>query len=150
MTPTRRLTIEELRAWSEKSTRLTASLQCGSGAQHQQAQSVSWPRRTSIPPRPPLLDSATFPAGALAWDFNYRGPLPFLAHAKASHATIEDGWAYFVAGWSAALAAISRHELVQPDYLRAVEAAAANRQSAYQRAVAATRPAGPMSMQGEL
>ena len=57
--------------------------------------------------RSPLLDSATFPAGALAWDFNYRGPLPFLAQAKASHATIEDGWAYFVAGWSAATECVS-------------------------------------------
>jgi shikimate 5-dehydrogenase len=74
-------------------------------------------------PGSPLPDLTAFPPGAVAWDFNYRGPLTFLSQARHAGAATEDGWDYFVAGWSAALAAITGTELT-PDLLsRAVRSA---------------------------
>lgn len=58
-------------------------------------------------PGSPLSDSSDFPAECVAWDFNYRGPLTFLEQAQDAKVTTEDGWEYFLAGWGAALAAIS-------------------------------------------
>ena len=64
-----------------------------------------------IEPGSPLPDEAPFPPDAVAWDFNYRGPLTFLDQARRAGVATEDGWDYFVAGWSAALAAITGQEL---------------------------------------
>lgn len=64
-----------------------------------------------IAPGSPLPDRAAFPPDAVAWDFNYRGPLTFLDQARRAGVATEDGWDYFVAGWSAALAAITGREL---------------------------------------
>ncbi len=54
----------------------------------------------------PVDGAHAFPAGAVAWDFNYRGPLTFLEQAREAGVRTEDGWDYFLAGWSTALAAI--------------------------------------------
>lgn len=62
-------------------------------------------------PGSPVPDPSAFPPDTLAWDFNYRGPLTFLDQARQAGVQIEDGWDYFVAGWSAALAAITGQEL---------------------------------------
>jgi shikimate 5-dehydrogenase len=55
-------------------------------------------------PGSPLTDAVSFPAGAVVWDFNYRGDLVFLDQAKAQAASaglgIEDGWLYFLHGWT--------------------------------------------------
>lgn len=55
-------------------------------------------------PGSPLTDSAVFPEHGLAWDFNYRGDLHFLAQARRQAATrhlhVEDGWVYFLHGWT--------------------------------------------------
>lgn len=64
----------------------------------------------------PLAGPEAFPAGAVAWDFNYRGPLTFLAQARAAGARAIDGWDYFLAAWSTALAAVTNRpgdELLQ-------------------------------------
>ena len=58
-------------------------------------------------PGSPLPPGTVLPPTATAWDFNYRGDLTFLADARAQGATAVDGWAYFVAGWGAALTAIA-------------------------------------------
>lgn len=59
-------------------------------------------------PGSPITDDAKFPSGAFAWDFNYRGDLTFLVQAeKQRHARglhIEDGWVYFVHGWTQVIA----------------------------------------------
>jgi shikimate 5-dehydrogenase len=59
-------------------------------------------------PGSPLTDEAKFPAYALVWEFNYRGDLLFLRQAEAQRATknltIEDGWIYFVHGWTRGIA----------------------------------------------
>jgi shikimate dehydrogenase len=53
----------------------------------------------------PLPDGARFPEAAVVWELNYRGELDFLQQARAQAAerelTVEDGWTYFINGWSA-------------------------------------------------
>lgn len=55
-------------------------------------------------PGSPLTDSVRFPRHGLVWELNYRGDLAFLHQAGAKveqyQLTIEDGWRYFVHGWS--------------------------------------------------
>lgn len=55
-------------------------------------------------PGSPLTDAAVFPEHGLAWDFNYRGDLHFLVQARrqaaARHLHVEDGWVYFLHGWT--------------------------------------------------
>ena len=59
-------------------------------------------------PGSPITDAATFPERGLVWDFNYRGELRFLQQAHAQEVEkslrIEDGWDYFVIGWSQVIA----------------------------------------------
>lgn len=59
-------------------------------------------------PGSPITDEAKFPANSLVWEFNYRGDLVFLRQAKAQESsrnlTIEDGWTYFVHGWTRGIA----------------------------------------------
>ena len=61
-------------------------------------------------PGSPISDAAIFPHGGFAWEFNYRGELGFLhqarARAGADGLVVEDGWRYFVHGWTRALAAV--------------------------------------------
>lgn len=61
-------------------------------------------------PGSPLSRAARFPRGAIAWDFNYRGELDFLAQARAqadaAGLRVEDGWTYFVLGWTQAVATV--------------------------------------------
>jgi len=55
-------------------------------------------------PGSPLTDQASFPERGIIWEFNYRGELKFLQQAKRQRddkcLSIEDGWDYFVLGWS--------------------------------------------------
>lgn len=61
-------------------------------------------------PGSPLTDAAVFPEGGYAWDFNYRGDLLFLEQARAQQEKrglkIEDGWVYFVHGWTRVMAEV--------------------------------------------
>jgi len=61
-------------------------------------------------PGSPITDAARFPQGAYAWDFNYRGDLVFLNQARAQAAarelTVEDGWIYFIHGWTQVIAEV--------------------------------------------
>ncbi len=55
-------------------------------------------------PGSPLTGAAEFPDRGVAWEFNYRGDLLFLEQARAQagrkHLLIEDGWVYFLHGWT--------------------------------------------------
>ena len=55
-------------------------------------------------PGSPLTNNVKFPENALVWEFNYRGDLVFLDQAKAQQRQrglrIEDGWVYFLHGWT--------------------------------------------------
>ena len=61
-------------------------------------------------PGSPISDTAEFPHGGVAWDFNYRGDLVFLdqanAQKEAKNLTVEDGWVYFIHGWTRVIAEV--------------------------------------------
>jgi shikimate 5-dehydrogenase len=61
-------------------------------------------------PGSPLTAAARFPMGGIAWDLNYRGQLVFLDQARAQQARaqlqIEDGWVYFLHGWTQVIAEV--------------------------------------------
>jgi shikimate 5-dehydrogenase len=61
-------------------------------------------------PGSPLSDRAVWPDRGIAWDFNYRGELLFLAQARAQPTAkqmqIEDGWIYFLHGWTRVIAEV--------------------------------------------
>ena len=61
-------------------------------------------------PGSPLADAARFPENGVAWDFNYRGDLVFLDQARAQkeerNLQIEDGWVYFIHGWTRVIAEV--------------------------------------------
>lgn len=55
-------------------------------------------------PGSPLTDAGLFPQDGIAWEFNYRGELDFmhqaLAQVEKRNLRVEDGWVYFIHGWS--------------------------------------------------
>jgi shikimate 5-dehydrogenase len=57
-------------------------------------------------PGSPLTDAARWPAEAIAWDLNYRGDLVFLDQARAAGVRLEDGWVYFLHGWTQVIAEV--------------------------------------------
>ena len=60
-------------------------------------------------PGSPLTDDAIFPENGIAWDFNYRGDLLFLQQARRQekrNLRIEDGWVYFIYGWTQVIAEV--------------------------------------------
>lgn len=61
-------------------------------------------------PGSPVTDAVRFPKGGLVWEINYRGNLIFMDQAKAQQAernlVIEDGWIYFIHGWTQVVAEV--------------------------------------------
>jgi shikimate 5-dehydrogenase len=61
-------------------------------------------------PGSPLSDHARFPERGLVWEFNYRGSLEFwhqaLAQQQERQLHVEDGWRYFVHGWTQVVAEV--------------------------------------------
>jgi len=61
-------------------------------------------------PGSPITSAAKFPENGFAWEFNYRGDLLFLDQARAQaamrHLHIEDGWVYFLHGWTRVIAEV--------------------------------------------
>lgn len=61
-------------------------------------------------PGSPLTDAASWPERGIAWDFNYRGNLVFLDQARAQQTAkrlqVEDGWIYFIHGWTRVIAEV--------------------------------------------
>jgi shikimate dehydrogenase len=59
-------------------------------------------------PGSPLTDGGRFPPRAVVWEFNYRGTLEFLHQARAQQQAgqlvVEDGWRYFIHGWTQVVA----------------------------------------------
>ena len=66
-------------------------------------------------PGSPLSNAANFPKNAIIWELNYRGDLIFLDQAKAAKAAqglqIEDGWTYFIHGWTQVIAEVFSIEI---------------------------------------
>jgi shikimate 5-dehydrogenase len=61
-------------------------------------------------PGSPLTGAARFPERSIVWDLNYRGDLVFLDQARVEAKTkqlhIEDGWTYFIHGWTQVIAEV--------------------------------------------
>ena len=61
-------------------------------------------------PGSPLTDGAVFPANGVVWELNYRGDLIFLEQSEAQrerrNLKIEDGWVYFIHGWTRVIAEV--------------------------------------------
>lgn len=61
-------------------------------------------------PGSPITDRGLFPLDGFAWEFNYRGELVFLDQANAQAASrnlqVEDGWIYFIHGWTRVIAEV--------------------------------------------
>lgn len=66
-------------------------------------------------PGSPITDDGIFPLNGVAWEINYRGDLDFLRQAKEQeqdrNLTVEDGWLYFLHGWSQHIAEILHIEM---------------------------------------
>jgi shikimate dehydrogenase len=58
-------------------------------------------------PGSPLREGAVFPERSAVWELNYRGELAFLRQAREQAAErglhVEDGWRYFIHGWTAVM-----------------------------------------------
>jgi shikimate dehydrogenase len=78
-------------------------------------------------PGSPISDEAVFPQNVLVWELNYRGELNFLIQAKEQQKKrnlyIEDGWIYFLHGWTQVVAEIFDFELT-PELFQQLDNAA--------------------------
>lgn len=61
-------------------------------------------------PGSPVTDAGLFPINGVAWELNYRGELDFmhqaLAQQETRQVTVEDGWLYFIHGWTQVIAQV--------------------------------------------
>jgi shikimate dehydrogenase len=61
-------------------------------------------------PGSPVTDAGLFPINGVAWELNYRGELDFMHQALAQQQTrgvrVEDGWLYFLHGWTQVIAQV--------------------------------------------
>jgi len=84
-------------------------------------------------PGSPLTDAVRFPKDGYAWEFNYRGDLVFLdqanAQRKTRNLTVEDGWTYFIHGWTRVIAEVFQLDIPTsgPEFDRLSEIAASTR-----------------------
>lgn len=78
-------------------------------------------------PGSPVTWEGVFPQDGVAWEFNYRGELDFLHQAKAQeksqNLTVEDGWLYFIHGWTQVIAQVLHFDLT-PELLEKLEKSA--------------------------
>jgi shikimate dehydrogenase len=70
-------------------------------------------------PGSPISDDARFPEGVVVWELNYRGPLDFLHQAQAQADSrslrVEDGWRYFIFGWTAVIEEVFQRPIPPPE-----------------------------------
>jgi shikimate 5-dehydrogenase len=80
-------------------------------------------------PGSPITWDGLFPRNGLSWEFNYRGELDFLhqslAQRESRNLRVEDGWLYFVHGWTQVVAQVL-HVKLTPELFARLEAAAAS------------------------
>jgi shikimate 5-dehydrogenase len=61
-------------------------------------------------PGSPVTGAGLFPLDGMAWELNYRGELDFmhqaLAQRESRRVTVEDGWLYFLHGWTQVIAQV--------------------------------------------
>ena len=78
-------------------------------------------------PGSPITDEGRFPLNGVAWELNYRGELQFLkqalAQSRSRNLVVEDGWLYFLHGWTQVIAQVLRIELNEHKWSRLAEIA---------------------------
>lgn len=61
-------------------------------------------------PGSPITEQGNFPEHGIAWELNYRGELLFLKYAlrqaRSRNLRVEDGWLYFLHGWTQVIAEV--------------------------------------------
>jgi shikimate 5-dehydrogenase len=66
-------------------------------------------------PGSPTTDSVSYPKNSLVWEINYRGDLLFMRQAQAQQEEknlhVEDGWMYFIHGWTQVIAEVFHIEI---------------------------------------
>jgi len=66
-------------------------------------------------PGSPITDAGVFPERGIAWELNYRGELKFLyqalAQREAQQLMVEDGWLYFLHGWTKTISKVLKVEI---------------------------------------
>jgi shikimate dehydrogenase len=66
-------------------------------------------------PGSPITWDGRFPMSSISWEFNYRGELDFLhqslAQVDSRNVRVEDGWLYFVHGWTQVVAQVMHFNL---------------------------------------
>jgi len=79
-------------------------------------------------PGSPITNLAQFPLHGVAWEFNYRGELDFLYQARAQQDSrdvkVEDGWVYFLYGWTHVVAQVLHFDLTPGLFQRLADTAA--------------------------
>jgi len=78
-------------------------------------------------PGSPITWQGTFPMHSVSWEFNYRGELDFLhqslAQVESRKVKVEDGWLYFVHGWTQVVAQVLHFDLTPELFNRLNQAA---------------------------
>jgi shikimate 5-dehydrogenase len=66
-------------------------------------------------PGSPLTDNCEYPENCLVWELNYRGELDFMHQAlkqkDEKNLHVEDGWIYFIHGWTQVIAEVFHIEI---------------------------------------
>lgn len=66
-------------------------------------------------PGSPITWEGKFPMNSISWEFNYRGELDYLhqslAQVESRKVKVEDGWLYFVHGWTQVVAQVLHVDL---------------------------------------
>jgi len=79
-------------------------------------------------PGSPVTDAGLFPMDGVAWELNYRGELDFmhqaLAQRESRRVTVEDGWLYFLHGWTQVIAQVLHVDLDDELFQRLARVAA--------------------------
>lgn len=82
-------------------------------------------------PGSPVTGNGRFPQNGIAWELNYRGELDFLHQANAQAAArnlhVEDGWTYFLLGWSEVVGTVFDLSIDDDTFARLSAAAASIR-----------------------
>lgn len=78
-------------------------------------------------PGSPITDKGFFPENGIAWEFNYRGELDFMHQAERQKDTrgvkVEDGWIYFVHGWTQVISQVLHIEITEELFDRLIKIA---------------------------
>ena len=84
-------------------------------------------------PGSPLTDQVSWPRKGLVWELNYRGSLEFMQGAlrrqRQYELTIEDGWIYFIHGWTEVIAEVFHVKIEGPVFAACNELAMRMRQA---------------------